>query len=459
MNIEKFTLGMGDRFAHQGRAQLQAILQARDAGLNVHPVWNKSNREHTIIHSRPDDVRAEADAAVQAAGWTGAYYVDADHIGLKTVNRFLAASNFYTLDVADFTGKPASAESTGRFVDTMSRFAGSLVVPGIDQPLPLGPEAIRSAAGKFLLAIEQAGQIYRHVEKRKGRGNFVTEVSIDETDTPQNPSELLLILAMIAQEGIPAQTVAPKFTGRFNKGVDYVGDLAQFEKEFDADLAVIAYAVREFGLPPTLKLSVHSGSDKFSLYPIINRLIKKHGCGLHVKTAGTTWLEEVIGLAESGGEALRLAQGIYAGAYGRFDELTGPYATVIDVKRERLPAPETVSGWNAGEYVNALRHDPACPEYHPDFRQLIHVGFKVAAEMGARYLDALKANEAVIARNVTHNLYAGHLQPIFGWKSPHRVSPRRRRVDEKPPEAGVDEQHGKLQHEYFTGWSSSMIRE
>ena len=414
MNIEKITLGMGDRFAHQGHAQLRAILQARDANLPVHPVWNKSNREHTIIHSRPDDVRAEADAAVQAAGWTAAYYVDADHIGLKTVDNFISSSNFYTLDVADFTGKPASAESTERFVAAMSRYAASLNVPGIDEPLTLGPDAIRAAANKFLLAIEQAGQIYRHVEERKGRDHFVTEVSIDETDTPQTPTELFLILAMIAQEGIPAQTVAPKFTGRFNKGVDYVGDLAQFEREFDADLAVIAYAVREFGLPPTLKLSVHSGSDKFSLYPIINRLVKKHGSGLHVKTAGTTWLEEVIGLAEAGGEGLQVARDIYAGAYGRFDELTGPYATVIDVHRERLPAPETVSSWSAEQYVAALRHDPTCPDYNADFRQLIHVGFKVAAEMGPRYLDALKTHETIIARNVTHNLFARHIVPLFG---------------------------------------------
>ena len=94
MKIEKYTFGMGDRFAHQGRAQLQAILQARDAGLNVSPVWNKSNREHTIIHSEPSDVRAEADAAVAALGWGGAYYVDADHIGLRTVDRFIAGSNF-----------------------------------------------------------------------------------------------------------------------------------------------------------------------------------------------------------------------------------------------------------------------------------------------------------------------------------------------------------------------------
>jgi tagaturonate epimerase len=110
---------------------------------------------------------------------------------------------------------------------------------------------------------------------------------------------------MISREGIPVQTIAPKFTGRFNKGGDYVGDLTQFEKEFDEDLSVIAFAIREFGLADTLKLSVHSGSDKFSIYSIINRLIKKHDCGLHVKTAGTTWLEEVIGLAESGGEGLR----------------------------------------------------------------------------------------------------------------------------------------------------------
>ena len=414
MKIEKYTFGMGDRFAHQGRAQLQAILQANSLGLDIHPVWNKSNREHTIIHSRPDDVRAEADAATAALGWTKPYYVDADHIGLKTVDGFIAASDFYTLDVADFTGKPASAEAVEQFVGEMRRYPGSFAVPGIGTPLALGEDTVRAAAGKFLLAVQEAGRIYRHVEAKKGRGNFVTEVSIDETDSPQSPVELFLILAMIAREGIPAQTVAPKFTGRFNKGVDYVGDLARFEQEFDADLAVIAFAIREFALPDTLKLSVHSGSDKFSLYPIINRLLKKHNCGLHVKTAGTTWLEEVIGLAEAGGEGLRIAQEIYAGAYGRFDELTSPYATVIDVKKERLPDPGTVAGWGSQEYVSRLRHDRGNAAYNPDFRQLIHVGFKVAAEMGARYLDALEKYEKIIAQNVTENLFTRHVKPIFG---------------------------------------------
>ena len=414
MIIEKYTFGMGDRFAHQGRAQLQAVLQAQQIGLNVHPVWNKSNREHTIIHSRPDDVRAEADAAVAALGWKEAYYVDADHIGLKTVDGFIAASNFYTLDVADFTGRAAAADDIAQFVHGMGAYAGSLAVPGIEPPLQVSEDALRAAATKFLLAIQEAGRIYRHIEERKGSGNFVTEVSIDETDSPQTPLELFLILAMIAREGIPVQTVAPKFTGRFNKGVDYVGNLGQFEKEFDEDLAVIAFAIGEFGLPGTLKLSVHSGSDKFSLYPIINRLLKKHGCGLHVKTAGTTWLEEVIGLAEAGGDGLQLAKEVYAGAYARFDELTGPYATVIDVNRKRLPEPPEVSAWKADQFVDTLRHDRSNAAYNRDFRQLVHVGFKVAAELGERYLDGLQANEAIIARNVTNNLFARHIQPIFG---------------------------------------------
>ncbi len=413
--LDKFSFGLGDRFARQGEAQLRALIRAREAGLPpVCPVWNKSHREHTIVGSRPADVRAEADAAVAALGWTGAYHVDADHIGLGTVDGFVEASDFYTLDVADFTGKAADEDGTERFVSAMDRFSGTLAIPGIAQPFILNDAIVRATARKFLLAVQEAGRIYRHIEGRKGKDHFVTEVSIDETDRPQTPVELFLILAMIAHEGIPAQTVAPKFTGRFNKGVDYAGDASQFEKEFDKDLCVVAFATREFGLPATLKLSVHSGSDKFSLYPIINRLVKKHHAGLHVKTAGTTWLEELIGLAEADGEGLKIAKEIYVGAHRRLAELTGPYAAVVDIDKAKLPPPERAGGWSAGEFVAALRHDPACPAYNPHFRQLLHVGFKVAAEMKERYTEALAANAAVVGRNVTENLFARHLVPIFG---------------------------------------------
>ncbi len=414
MILKKYTFGMGDRFAHQGQAQLAAILKARDAGLSINPVWNKSNREHTLVKTKPEDLRAEADAAVAALGWKDAYYVDADHIGLKTVDGFVKSSDFFTVDVADFVGHPASAESVDTFVASMAPYLGELAIPGIAEPFHLTTESVREVAGKFLLAVQEAGKIYRRILERKESPEFVTECSVDETDKPQTPVDLFLILAMIAREGIPAETIAPKFTGRFNKGVDYVGDVAQFEKEFEADLCVIAYAVKEFGLPATLKLSVHSGSDKFSLYPVINRLIKKHNAGLHVKTAGTTWLEEVIGLAEAGGEGLEIAREIYGAAVRRFDELTAPYAPVIDIDKGRLPAASTVDHWDSATYVAALRHDPKNPAYNLHFRQLIHVSFKIAAEMGSRYTDALKANEAIIARNVTTNLFDRHILPIFG---------------------------------------------
>lgn len=414
MKIEPFTFGMGDRFGRQGSAQLSAIVKANADGIPVFPAWNKSHREHTIIGTEPDSLRAEADRAVRDLGWRGAHYVDADHIGLGTVDRFLAGSNFFTLDVADFIGKAASADALADFANRRARLVGSVKIEGIAQPLEIAAARSRAVAEKFLLSIQEAGRIYRHIEARKGAGNFVVEVSIDETDRPQSPVELLLILAMIADEGIPAQTVAPKFAGRFNKGVDYAGDLAQFEREFDEDICVLAHAVREFGLPETLKLSVHSGSDKFSLYPIIHRAMRRHGCGLHVKTAGTTWLEEVIGLAESGGGALGIAKEIYLSALSRFDELVKPYAPVVAIDPARLPAAETVRGWSSADYVSALRHDQSCAAYNADFRQFIHVSFKVAAQMGARFTDALEAHAGIVGRNVAGNLLERHIRPIFG---------------------------------------------
>jgi tagaturonate epimerase len=413
LKVEKYTFGVGDRFAHQGQAQLRAFLRAREVGIDVCPVWNKSNREHLMIGSKPGEVRGEADAAVTLLRWGGKYYVDADHIGLKTVDPFIEASDFYTVDVADFTGKAADPDAIEGLVKEMRRYAGCLSIPAIDRRLAVGKEDLHSAGCKFLLAMQEASRIYRYIEAKKGGDNFVTEISIDETDTPQTPLELFLILAMIAREGVPVQTIAPKFAGRFNKGVDYAGNLAQFEKEFAEDLSVIAFAVREFRLPETLKLSVHSGSDKFSLYPIINQLIKQHDAGLHVKTAGTTWLEEIGGLAESGREGLVIAKEVYSKCFERFGELTAPYRTVTDIDQSKLPNPKVVAGWSSIEYVNALQHARARPGYNPHFRQLLHIGFKIAAEMGERFTDALRANEPTISRNVSANLFQNHLLPIF----------------------------------------------
>jgi tagaturonate epimerase len=418
MPLDRFSLGTGDRFGHQGRSQLMAIQQARTKnGLDLSIVWNKSHREHEIIHTSPESVRLEADQAIKEMGWDGNYFVDADHINLATVDLFLDSSDFFTIDVADFTGIKANTQEIEDFVKGHIRFCGELNIPGMDAPLKITKESIHHTAEKYLLAVKEAGRIYRHIASRKGFGNFITEVSMDETDEPQSPEELLFILAAIAAENIPVHTIAPKFTGRFNKGVDFVGDVDKFNQEFETDVCVTKYGVREFGLPENLKLSVHSGSDKFSIYPGIHRAVKKHAAGLHLKTAGTTWLEELIGLASSGEDGLRIAKLVYTRALERRDELCRPYATVIDIDTSKLPSKKDVCAWSGKKFAETLRHDPSSTAYNQNFRQLLHVGYKVAAEMGSEFTDSLKANRHIIAQLVTQNLYERHIKPVFLGKA------------------------------------------
>jgi hypothetical protein len=404
---------VGDRFAHQAKAQLVACMKAADAGVEVIPVWNKSNREHTIVCTEPVQTRDAADAAVKEMGWSKPFFLDADHINMKTVQRFLDPCDFFTLDVADMIGQPAKPEDVAAFLAAHAELIGTVTIPDINEPFHTDKAFVEGVADKFLAAVQNAGEIYSFLIENKGQGRFVPEISMDETDLPQTPVELLIILAMIADQKIPVQTIAPKFTGRFNKGVDYVGDVKQFAKEFEEDLAAIAYAVKRYGLPANLKLSVHSGSDKFSIYKAIHDGAKKFNAGVHLKTAGTTWLEELIGLAEAGGNGLAIAKEIYSEALAHMDELTAPYATVIDIDESKLPTAEVVNGWTSEQYTSALRHDQKNPAYNSSFRQLLHVGFKIAAKMGPRYLDALEANEATVAKNVTANLWERHIKPVF----------------------------------------------
>lgn len=410
--LEKYSIGVGDRFARQAKAQLNACMLAARQGIDVIPVWNKSYREHGIVGSAPDSVRAAAEAAVAELGWKKSYYVDADHINLDTVNGFIRVSDFFTIDVAAMIGQPHPAEAVDGFVNRHPDLEGRLELAGVPA-VESSRASVAAAAKKYFGAVAQAGRIYRLIASQKDEGSFITEVSMDETDSPQTPAELMVILAALADQRVPVQTVAPKFTGRFNKGVDFAGDPQMFEAEFRADVAVIGEAIRRYGLPDTLKLSVHSGSDKFSIYPAIQRTLAETGAGVHVKTAGTTWLEEIIGLAEAGGEGLTLAKEVYGKAYRDREALCEPYAAVIDIDAAHLPPPAEVDKWQAEQFTAALRHDQSRAEYNADMRQLLHVGYKVAAKLGKTYLDMLKENEEVVARNVTANLLERHILRIY----------------------------------------------
>lgn len=411
--LGKYSMGLGDRFGHQGSAQLKAIISASQKGIEIIPVWNKSNREHITIGTEPGDVRKEADMVTRNAGYNKAYFVDADHINMDTVDRFIESSDFFTIDVASYIGKKAEDQEIAEFVDSVEKYTGSLNIPGTKLSFSVSKSQVTQIAEKYLFAAIKAFAIYRKIEKAKGKDNFITEVSMDEVPNPQTPVELFFILKMLASENIPLQTIAPKFSGRFNKGVDYVGDPENFAYEFESDLMVIDYAIKEFGLPENLKMSIHSGSDKFAIYPYIGSIIKKHNKGIHVKTAGTTWLEEVIGLAESGGEALGFVKEIYTKSLEKIEELCAPYADVIDIKISSLPSGHEVSEWSSSKFAASLRHVPGNKEYNSNMRQLIHVAYKLAALKMENYFRLLEANEETVSKCVYENTYNRHICRLF----------------------------------------------
>ena len=153
MQLEKYSFGIGDRFAHQGEAQLQALIKAKQDGIDMVPVWNKSFREHSIIHSEPKQTQTEAETAVANLNWQDSYYIDADHVNIDSVDAFIPYANFFTLDVADYIGKPAPAEEIQAFVAQNQQYLGQLIIPGIEQAFVITTETLTTITTKFSFAI------------------------------------------------------------------------------------------------------------------------------------------------------------------------------------------------------------------------------------------------------------------------------------------------------------------
>jgi hypothetical protein len=413
MELNKFSMGIGDRFGHQAKAQLKAIMKASETGIQITPVWNKSFREHEITQSHPKDTRRKADEAVSKLNWNGDYYVDADHVNLNSIDLFIDNCDFFTIDVADYIGKIPSDSDLKSFMTANKKYTGGITIEGVHEKFIVDEDKLKQIGLKYLYAVKEANKIYEHLYKARGKNGYIVEVSLDETNTPQSPIDLLFILSAISQEGIPIQTIAPKFSGRFNKGIDYEGDISQFTNEFEQDLAMLKYAKKVFTLPDNLKLSIHSGSDKFSIYEPIRQVLKKFDAGIHIKTAGTTWLEELIGLSLAGDKGISIATEVYENAFKRFEELCTPYASVIDIRKEELPPPTEVRKWSGEIFAATLRHDQSNKNYNSHFRQLLHVAYKIATEMGKRYADALDEYEEIIELNVTENIFERHIKKIF----------------------------------------------
>jgi len=406
MHIERLSFGLGDRFGREGKAQLRAIQEINRLGFPVVPVWNKSNREHELIGTTQKTVREEANEAVKANNWKGNYYVDADHITLDNVDKFLDYSDFFTLDVASFIGKPAEKKLKADFLKRTANHA----ITGFSEAI-LNYDLNRFS-DMYLTAIHEVKILYDYILAKKPSG-FIAEISMDEVPLAQSPLDLYFILKELKHLNIEPHTIAPKFTGMFPKGVDYEGDTELFAEEFDKDIRILKIAKDQLEIHHDIKLSIHSGSDKFSIYPVIRDLISKYKAGIHVKTAGTTWLEEVIGLARGGGEGLRIAKEIYHQGMIRFDELSAPYSSVLHIDSEKLPLPKEVLTWSSAHFANTLIHEQTCRDYNPHFRQLIHISYKVAAEMGGEFMDALDYYRDPIEQQVYTNLIDRHLRRLF----------------------------------------------
>lgn len=351
---------------------------------------------------------------LKKTGYTKSFFVDADHVNADCIDDFIEHSDYFTIDISAYTGKKAASGEIDEFLHSAEKYTGSIRIPGLKYKVNITRQDVSSIAEKYLFAAIRAFEIYRKIEKKKGKGNFITEISIDEVSSPQSPAGLLMILRMLALENIPVQAIAPRFPGRFNKGIDYRGDIKKFSDEFEALLLTTDYAVREFGLPGDLKLSLHSGSDKFSLYGIIGELLRKHDKGIHLKTAGTTWLEELTGLADSKNEALVFVKELYFEALDRIDELCAPYAEVLDIKTSSLPSKNEVAGWDSPKMAATIRHDQYNKDYNPDMRQLLHVSYKLAAEKKDEYFALLEKYSETISRNVFENICSKHICKLFG---------------------------------------------
>lgn len=290
------SFGFGDRLGLATPGHLRAARAFPDFA----PIFaQQSIREMTRTQRTPEEVMTAARTALEAAGYSAPWGADGDH--LKTpedVQRVAAAGFcFYTIDPSAFVNNAADTlgeEELRKAVDALEQdglFAGfdwrDYYLPRVFSvsskmaPLRFDEETLYRAAVKYARATAHAEVMGQAIAVASG-GRGEIEVSVDETDSPTSPLEHLFFALELQRRGVPnLVSLAPRFIGDFEKGIDYRGDLVRFEEQLKVHVAIARFA-------GPYKISIHSGSDKFSAYPIIGRVCRDL---LHVKTAGTSYLE------------------------------------------------------------------------------------------------------------------------------------------------------------------------
>ncbi len=407
----KTSAGFGDRLGLATPGHIRSIRETIGATEVIAPIFaQQSVRENSRTGRNPQQVMDDAMWGVFQEGWRRPWGADADH--LKTpedVEAFAAAGfTFFTIDPGDHVDDSvedlSSNELEMRFraapwqaledipADLQCRYlAGSLDLPGL--AVTIEREQLLRAVAKYGAAVAHTVSMYRHLVDTVGEGAFELEVSVDETESPTTVIEHIYIACELRRLGVSWVSLAPRFIGSFEKGVDYIGDLEIFSSEY-ARHAAVSRALGPY------KLSLHSGSDKFSIYPIAARH-SGGGAGpagpmVHLKTAGTSYLEALRAMSRVDTE---LFQAILDHAIARYEIDRATYH--VSAELAQVPAPGTVK-------------EADLPDLLEDFdaREVLHVTFGSALERyGERLLSALEDNEDFYSEVLaTH--FKRHLEPF-----------------------------------------------
>ncbi len=406
--------GCGDRL---GLATPGHVAAARAVGGDIRMIFaQQSIREMVRTGRSPDDVLDDATWGLLQEGWRSPVGADADH--LKTtddIDRCAAAGfTFYTIDPGDHVDPAADSDDEAALRakfdalpwpalattahDLRTAYVGKRLEVE-DLVFALDEEALVRAAVKYGRAVAHVATMYRHLASVRAPGTFELEVSVDETDTPTSHAEHIFIARELRRLGVRWVSLAPRYVGRFEKGVDYIapggdrpGDLPidAFAQDF-AGHAAIARALGPY------KLSLHSGSDKFSIYACA----AEHARGLvHLKTAGTSYLEA---LRAAGTFDPALFRDILAFAIARYDTDKASYH--ISARMALVPAPDTLADAELPDLLEQF-----------DARQVLHVTFGSVLrdpDLGPRLMDGLTHNEEAYYR-VLERHFIRHLSPLRG---------------------------------------------
>ena len=404
--------GFGDRLGLATPGHIRALRRVCEPETAIAPIFaQQSVRENARTGRTPQEVMDDATWGVLEEGWRLPWGADADHLKTEAdVEAFAAAGfTFFTIDPGDHvdddahTAPPEAIEAKLRALpwDTLDDTLANLEARYSERTLELdsGPETISRgellrAAAKYGRAVAHTVTMYRFIQARLGDGCFELEVSVDETSNPTSVAEHIYIAGELGRLGVRWVSLAPRFVGEFEKGVDYIGDLEVFATEFARHAAV----ARKLG---PYKLSLHSGSDKFSIYPIAARLTEDVSGGndgplVHVKTAGTSYLEALRAVARVDADLFRK---ILQLARNRYETDRATYH--VSARLEKVPAEEAFA-------------DDDLPGLLDDFdaREVLHVTFgSVLDAHGDRLREALRLNHDVYGEGLAAH-FEKHLRPF-----------------------------------------------